>query len=152
MTGSSGAQSRLYPTRPFLAVSLAVFRDCEVLLASRAAPPFDKMYTLPGGVVEAGETLAEAACRELLEETGIVAEVIGFTGYTEFVDREEDGRVRRHFVICSFAGRWISGEGTPGEELPAMRWTRLENAKDLPLTPGLMPILEKGLALVSGAA
>src|SRR3954452_3512424 len=85
MTETPGAGSRLYPTRPFLAVSLAVFREGRVLLASRAAPPFDKVYTLPGGVVEAGETLTEAACRELLEETGIVAEIAGFTGYTEFV-------------------------------------------------------------------
>jgi ADP-ribose pyrophosphatase YjhB (NUDIX family) len=149
MTAPSHADHRLYPVRPILAASFAVFRDGLVLLASRAAAPFDKLYTLPGGIVEAGETLAEAALRELLEETGVVAEVAGFTGYTEFVDRDEDGRVRRHFVICSFAGHWVSGEGTPGVELPAMRWMTLDEAEALLLTPGLMPILEKGRALVA---
>jgi ADP-ribose pyrophosphatase YjhB (NUDIX family) len=147
MTGPSHADQRLYPPRPILAASLAVFRDERVLLASRGAPPFDKIWTLPGGLVEAGESLAEAAARELLEETGVVAEVIGFTGYSEFVDRDEEGRVRRHFVICSFAGRWISGEGVPGEELPAMRWLSLADATLLPLTPNLLPILERGFQL-----
>ena len=68
------------------------------------------------------------------------------------VDRDDSGRVRRHFVICSFASRWIAGEGTPGEELPAMRWMSLEEAGTLSLTPGLMPILEKGRALVAAAS
>ena len=151
MTAQSHADQRLYPTRPLLAASCAVFRDGQVLLASRAAAPFDKLYTLPGGIVEAGETLAEAALRELLEETGVIAEMVGFTGYTDYVDRDDSGRVRRHFVICSFASRWISGEGTPGEELPAMRWMSLTEAAELALTPGLMPILEKGRALVAAA-
>jgi 8-oxo-dGTP diphosphatase len=148
MTGPSHADQRLYPPRPILAASLAVFREGRVLLASRGAPPFDKVWTLPGGLVEAGESLAEAALRELTEETGVVAEVLGFTGHAEYIDRDETGRVRRHFVICSFAGRWISGEGTPGEELPALEWLELRDVASRTLTPGLMPILERGLQMV----
>ena len=62
--------SRLYPDRPFLAASFAVFREDRVLLGSRATPPNDALYSIPGGVVEAGETREEAALRELFEETG----------------------------------------------------------------------------------
>ena len=142
--------SRIYPERPFLAASLAVFRDGKVLLASRAAPPNDKLYTLPGGMVETGEKLEEAALRELHEETGVRAEVVGFTGYSQVIVPDETGKVRTHFVIASFAGRWVSGEGEPGEELPAMSWFDLASAGALALTPGLLPILQRGLAMVDG--
>lgn len=151
MTDATRPDSRLYPERPFLAVSVAVFRGQDVLLASRGRPPFQNVFTLPGGIVEAGETLEEAALRELDEETGVSAEIIGFTGYTQVLDRDDDGRLRRHFVICSFAARWLSGDGVPGEELPVVRWTDLASARNLELTPGLMPILERGRALVPEA-
>ena len=67
------AESRAYPTRPFLAASIAVFRDGQVLLAERAAPPAARLFSLPGGLVEPGESLQEAALRELEEETGVEA-------------------------------------------------------------------------------
>lgn len=142
--------SRHYPERPFLAASCAVFRDGKVLLASRAAPPHDATYSLPGGMVETGERVEEAALRELHEETGVRAEIIGFTGYSQVIAPDEHGKTRAHFVIVSFAGRWVSGEGVPGEELPAMGWYDLAQAEKMTLTPGLMPILRKGLALVEG--
>ncbi len=140
--------SRLYPDRPFLAASFAVFREGRVLLGSRAMPPNDTLYSIPGGVVEAGEALEEAALRELFEETGVRAQSLGFTGWSQFIDRDEEGKVRRHFVIASFAGLWISGEGQASEELPTLRWMDLHQAGRLKLTQGLLPILQKGLELV----
>ena len=140
--------SRLYPDRPFLAASFAVFREDRVLLGSRAKPPNDTLYSIPGGVVEAGETLEEAALRELFEETGVRAQSLGFTGWSQFIERDEEGKVRRHFVVASFAGLWISGEGQASEELPTLRWMNLRQAEGLKLTQGLLPILQKGLELV----
>ncbi len=159
VTGASSACSRdlmsdtrLYPTRPFLAASFAVFREGRVLLGARALPPDDSFYSLPGGMVEPGERLEEAALRELFEETGVRAECLGFTGWSEVIRHDEAGKVERHFVIASFAGRWLSGEGMAGEELPVLRWERPDEAHRLPLTHGLLPILRKGLALVEGEA
>ena len=140
--------SRLYPDRPFLAASFAVFREDRVLLGSRALAPNDTLYSIPGGVVEAGETLEEAALRELFEETGVRAQSLGFTGWSQFIERDEEGKVRRHFVVASFAGVWISGEGQASEELPTLRWMSLPQAGEMKLTQGLLPILQKGLALV----
>ena len=140
--------SRLYPDRPFLAASFAVFRQDRVLLGSRALPPNDTLYSIPGGVVEAGETLEEAALRELFEETGVRAQSLGFTGWSQFIERDEEGKVRRHFVVASFAGLWISGEGEASEELPTLRWMDLAQAREIKLTQGLLPILHKGLELV----
>ena len=140
--------SRLYPDRPFLAASFAVFRQDRVLLGSRALPPNDTLYSIPGGVVEAGETLEEAALRELFEETGVRAQSLGFTGWSQFIERDEEQKVRRHFVVASFAGLWISGEGEASEELPTLRWMDLAQAREIKLTQGLLPILHKGLELV----
>ena len=140
--------SRLYPARPFLAASFAVFRESRVLLGARAMPPNDTLYSIPGGVVETGETLEEAALRELFEETGVRARSLGFTGWTQFIEHDEAGKVRRHFVVASFAGLWVSGDGEASEELPTLRWADLTQACDMKLTQGLLPILHKGLELV----
>ena len=66
---STSTQSRTYPTRPYLAVSAAIFRDRRVLIVRRAQPPANGLFTLPGGGVELGETLVEAVIREVREET-----------------------------------------------------------------------------------
>lgn len=149
--GESSAGSRLYPIRPFLAASIAVFRGDRVLLAARTAPPFDQTFSLPGGVVEPGETLEQAALRELEEETGVRAAIVQFNDYVERIERDEAGRVRRHFVIASFVGRWISGEGAIGPEAAAILWARADETDGLRLTPGLAPLLAKARLALEAA-
>lgn len=136
------SESRLYPARPMLAASVAVLRDDRVLLAARARPPLDHIWSLPGGLVEPGETLAEAALRELEEETGVEAELIGLIRPIEYIERDPDGRIRHHFVICAHAARWVAGEGETSAEALAIRWAREDQIADEPTTPGLIPILE----------
>ena len=99
---------RLFPARPILAVSAAVFRDGRVLIVRRARAPLIGHFSLPGGVVEIGETLAEAVARELMEEVGVSAEIIGFNRHLDAI-AHEGGRVRTHFVIASFVARWTGG-------------------------------------------
>lgn len=147
MTGS-----RLYQDRPFLAASVAVVRKGQVLLAARTKPPLDHVFSLPGGAVELGETLAEAALRELAEEVGVTAEIVGFVAPLDIVERDEIGRVRHHFVVMSHAARWIAGEGSVGDEAREVRWVTPAEAAGLSTTPGLVPILERALALVRSAA
>jgi ADP-ribose pyrophosphatase YjhB (NUDIX family) len=89
--------------------------------------------------------------RELREETGVRAEIVGFTGYSEVIGHDDDGRLRHHFVVVSFAGRWLAGEGEPGEELPVVLWADEAKAASLPLTPGLLPILRRGWAMTAGS-
>ena len=133
---------RLYPDRPFLAVSAAIIRDGHVLIARRARGASTGVFTLPGGVVEAGETLHEAVVREVMEETGIAIDPVALAGYREHVEREDDGRIRRHFVILPFACRWISGDGVPLlEELSELRWLRPSALAELTTTPGLAGIV-----------
>lgn len=145
--------SRLYPTRPFLAASVACFRDGRVLLASRGKPPMEALFSLPGGMVEPGETLGEAALRELREETGVVAKLVGFVAPVEVIERDPDGRVRLHVVIAAHAARWVSGEAQTGPEAREIRWVTLAEIGNMPTTPGLPAVLERAFALAreSGA-
>jgi ADP-ribose pyrophosphatase YjhB (NUDIX family) len=138
---------RLYPNRPFLAASVSVFRNGRALVAARARPPLEAVYTLPGGLVESGETLGEAALRELREEVGVEAALIGFVAPIEFIERDDDGRVRHHFVICAHAARWTAGEPQPGQEALDVRWVREDDVATLPTTPGLAGVLRQAFAL-----
>ena len=107
---SSSTESRTYPTRPYLAVSAAIFRDGRVLIVRRAKPPSHGVYTLPGGGVELGETLEAAVIREVREETGLDIEPLALAGYRQMIVRDAGGKIERHFVILPFAARWISGD------------------------------------------
>ncbi len=139
---------RTYPTRPFLAVSAAIFRDGKVLVVRRARKPALNLYTMPGGVVEAGETLTEAVAREVREETSLRIEVLALAGHREAVMRDAQGRVERHFVIMCFAARWISGEPVLNEELDDARWLDPPEIATLRTTDGLAEIVAAAALLV----
>ena len=149
-TPPSFAGSRAYPSRPFLAASVAVFRGGRVLLAERAVPPGARCFSLPGGLVEPGETLREAALRELREETGVEAEIVGFNDHVEVVERDAEGRVAAHFVVASFVGRWIAGEGDAGPEALTTLWVPPDAAANLRTTPHLPAILLRAATLAAG--
>jgi 8-oxo-dGTP diphosphatase len=139
--------SRLYPQRPLLAASLAVFRDNRVLLAQRFVPPLANRFTLPGGLVEVGESLEEAALREMLEEVGVTARILGFNRHVEVIERDAQDAVKHHYVIASFVGAWISGEGRTGPEAQAVVWADRDEMLRLPTTDHLPPLLEAAWAI-----
>jgi 8-oxo-dGTP diphosphatase len=141
-------QDRLYPAKPLLAASIAVFREDRVLIAARARPPMDLLYSLPGGLVEPGETLSQAALRELHEEVGVEAELLGFVDHVEAIERDDKGRVRRHFVICAHAARWRAGEPRIGSEARDVRWVREDELAGFRTTPDLARVLRKAFAMV----
>lgn len=139
--------------RPVLAASIAVFRDGgQVLLARRGAAPMADIWSLPGGKVEAGETMAEAALRELREEVGVEAEMIGFNDHVEHIERDAAGAVAAHYVIASFVGRWRAGEPTPGPEASAVAWVDPFQPGDLTMTRGLPAILRRAAVIAAKAA
>jgi len=133
---------RFYPSRPILAASVAVIRDGRILLAARGKPPSEGLYSLPGGMVETGEKLGEAALRELREEVGVEAELIGLIAPVEFIERDEQGHIKHHVVIAAHAARWVSGEPQTGPEAKDIRWVTERDIADLPMTAGLAGILE----------
>ena len=138
---SASSDPRAYPDRPILAVSAAIIRDGRVFIARRARGPALGVWTMPGGVVEAGETLTGALVREILEETSMTIEPVALAGHREVFVRDAEQRIERHFVILCFASRWLSGEPVLNEELDEARWLRPAELKDLKTTEGLAPIV-----------
>ncbi|MGV3633007.1 MAG: NUDIX hydrolase [Pseudorhodoplanes sp.] len=137
---------RAYPTRPFLAASAAVIRDGRVLIVRRGGTFGRGIYTLPGGVVEAGETLTQAVIREVQEETQVAIEPVALAGYREMIMRDDAGKTSRHFVIVCFASRWISGEPVPDEtEIAEAAWRRPEELDGLKTTEGLREIIAEAM-------
>ena len=138
---SNGDNARTYPTRPYLAVSAAIFRDGRVLIVRRGRPPAHGLYTLPGGGVELGETLEQAVVREVREETGLAVAPLALVGFREAIGRDAAGRIERHFVILPFAARWIAGEIALNEELAEAQWRRPDELAGLKTTDGLAEIV-----------
>jgi mutator protein MutT len=138
---STVPDARAYPDRPFLAVSAAIIRDGRVLVTQRARGPGIGVWSMPGGVVEAGETLTEALVREIQEETALTIEPVTLAGHREVVVRDSDGRALRHFVILCFASRWVAGEPKLNEELSDARWLKLAELSELKTTEGLAEIV-----------
>jgi 8-oxo-dGTP diphosphatase len=125
---------------PVLGVSICVIRGTRVLLTQRAQPPFEDKWSLPGGHVEAGEKLQEAALRELSEETGVKAELHDIFHVAEIID--SDG----HFVIAVFRAAWTAGEPVAAGDAKAARWADLAELEEIELTPGLGHIVRKALS------
>jgi ADP-ribose pyrophosphatase YjhB (NUDIX family) len=139
---------RTYPQRPFLAVSAAICRDGKVLAVRRARKPALNLYTMPGGVVEIGETLFEAVTREVREETALAIEPVALAGHREAIQRDAQGLVERHFIILCFAARWLSGEVVLNEELDDARWLTLPELAALRTTEGLAEIVNAAADLL----
>jgi 8-oxo-dGTP diphosphatase len=136
---SNGDNVRTYPTRPYLAVSAAIFRNGRVLIVRRGRPPAHGLYTLPGGGV--GETLEQAVVREVREETGLAIAPVALVGFREAIARDAAGKIERHFVILPFAARWVAGEITLNDELAEAQWRTLDELAGLKTTEGLAEIV-----------
>jgi len=137
--------SPLPPTYPQLAVSAAIFRDDKILLVRRARSPAKGVYSLPGGRVEFGETLHAAAHREVDEETSLKIEIVDLAGWREVLPEAAGSG---HYLIMSFAARWVAGEPILNDELDDFRWLKPDGIGDLEVTAGLMPVIQSARRLL----
>jgi len=137
--------SPLPPPHPQLAVSAAIFRDDQILVVRRARSPAKVYYSLPGGRVEFGETLHAALHREVEEETALEIEIMGLAGWREVVPGTAGGG---HYLIMSFAARWIAHEPVLNDELDDFRWLKPEGLGDLKVTGGLHEVVASAWRLL----
>ena len=133
------------PSHPQLAVSAAIFRDDRILLVRRAKSPARGLYSLPGGRVEFGETLHTALHREVDEETGLKIDIAGLAGWREVVPGMGGGG---HYLIMSFAARWIDGEPVLNDELDDFRWVGPDTIGRFKLTSGLPEVVQSAWRLL----
>ena len=112
---------------PQAAAGVVCLRGGEVLLIRRGKPPRQGEWSLPGGRIEWGETAAEAALRELTEETGVTAELLGLLDVIDGLFTGPAGALERHYLLIDYAARWVSGEPTPGDDaIEARFWPFLD--------------------------
>lgn len=135
---------RLYPSRPLLAVSVVLWRKDRALLVRRARPPLAAIWSFPGGVVEVGERLEEAAAREVQEETGLDIEILEAIDRAEVIRHDDTGKIERHYVIIVFSGRYISGEAEANDDADAVAWVNSSQIANYELTPDTARILKLG--------
>src|SRR4051812_28237902 len=136
--------ARRYPDRPIVAVLAVVLRGERALIVQRAQQPNAGRWGFPGGVLELGETVGEGAMRELLEETGIVAEPAGVLNVNDAISRDDESRVQFHYILIAVRGIWRSGDGVAADDAAACAWaTRAEiEAGQYPTFPTLLPLLD----------
>lgn len=131
------------PPRPILGVSTCVREGGRVLLVKRGRAPNPGRWAFPGGRVEAGETLREAARREVREEAGIESAIGEQIGLVEVIDRDDSGALTAHFVVIVFAGRYVSGDVVAGDDAAEARWVRPEDYPSLDIIRDAARILAK---------
>jgi 8-oxo-dGTP diphosphatase len=138
--------------RPLLGVSTLVARGDGVLLVRRGKPPLHGLWAFPGGLVEFGESLAQAAAREVLEETGISVEIIEAIDRAEIVLRDRADKPLRHYVLIVFSGCFVAGEPRAGDDAAEVRWVAAADFPAFPKTPDTDRILTKwSQGLVAGS-
>ncbi|WP_414832789.1 NUDIX hydrolase [Afifella sp. YEN Y35] len=111
---------------PIAATIAAVFHEERILLVRRANPPDAGRWGFPGGKIEAGEPIEAAAVRELFEETGIYGQARQVFTAVDAFDHDDDGRLRRHFVLIAVLCTYVAGEPIAGDDALEARWFRLD--------------------------
>ena len=125
--------NREYPESPIVGVGALIVEDGRVLLVKRGHPPLKGEWSVPGGAVEIGETLREAAAREACEETSLTVQVMDLLGVYDRVLRDPEGRTLYHYVLIDFLCQRVQGEALAAGDAEQVRWYTPEEAANLPL-------------------
>jgi 8-oxo-dGTP diphosphatase len=143
---ASTNESRRYPSRPFLGVGALIFENSDILLVERANDPLKGYWSLPGGIVETGETLDAGIRREVLEETGLDVEAISVFEIFERIMPDADGRTEYHYVLIDYICRPRGGQLAPASDVSKVAWVSERNLRDYRLTEGTLGVIERAFA------
>src|SRR5277367_852811 len=124
---------REYPDAPLVGVGAIIIEKGRVLLVKRAHEPLAGAWSIPGGVLEVGETLRQAAVREAFEETGLTVEAGELLGVYDRIVRAEDQRTRYHYVLIDFLCRSVAGELCAAGDAAEARWFARDEVSPLSL-------------------
>lgn len=139
--------NREYPDRPFIGVGVVIVKDGRVVLVRRGHAPAQGEWSIPGGAMELGETVREAAVREAREETALEIEPGELLGVFDRVLRDESSRTRYHFVLIDFLAKPIGGELRAGEDAAEARWCNQEEIEALQMAEDTLAVIRKALKI-----
>ena len=138
--------AREYPEHPVVGVGAVIVRDGRALIIKRAHEPRKGEWSLPGGLLELGESLQDAIRREVKEETMLDVSVGPIIETFDRVHRDEHGRIRYHFVIVDFVCWPTGGDAAPGSDADAVAWVRVNEIDDYAVNAHAKAVIEKGLS------
>ena len=128
--------TREYPERPLVGIGVVVLASRGVLMIKRAKPPRKGQWSLPGGAQELGETVFEAAGREVMEETGLTIGILGLVDVVDSIRRDDAGKVQYHYTLVDVLARIPPGaetEPSPGSDADEAAWMPIEDIPGLGL-------------------
>ena len=140
-------EKREYPDRPYVGVGVIVFRDQKVLMVKRKKEPNKGQWSIPGGKQMIGETAAEAAKRELLEETGVKVDQLLLVDVVDSIIPDIEGKIKYHYTLVDYMGQWQSGDSRPGDDAQEVRWVSLNELSSFSLLEKTMNIIQKAAAM-----
>ncbi|HEY6349481.1 MAG TPA: NUDIX hydrolase [Candidatus Angelobacter sp.] len=135
--------TREYPDRPIVGVGAVIVRDHRVVLARRARPPLLGRWSLPGGVVELGETLRSATEREVLEETGLTVKAGVVVEILDRIIPGEGGRTQYHYVLVDFLCECLDGDLHAGSDVAEVIWAREDELENYELEDLALAVIKK---------
>jgi ADP-ribose pyrophosphatase YjhB (NUDIX family) len=137
---------REFPEIPLVGVGAIIIEESRVLLVKRAHPPLQAQWSIPGGVLEVGELIREAAIREAREETGLIVQPRELLGVYDRVLRDAEQRVQYHYVLIDFLCRRTGGELVAASDAAEVRWFTRDQLPPLNLAEDTQDVIAKGFA------
>ena len=134
---------RLYPEKPLVGVGVLIQDGDRYLLIKRAAEPDGGLWSVPGGIVELGERAAEAAKREVMEETGLDVEIVEVLGVVDKIVEGDGDRIKFHFVIVDYLAHPVGGSLEASSDALDARWVKAEDFRDSEMSPTLVELLKR---------
>ena len=146
------SEGREYPERPFVGVGAVIAEGSRVVLVRRGSEPLAGQWSLPGGAVETGETLAACVVREMREETGLDVEVGPVIEVFDRITRDDQGRVQYHYVLVDYLCRPVSGTLQAGSDVDAAVWVEVSQLDAYRLADPATAVIRRGLELARDGA